>query len=128
MVRLFIDVGHNKRISPADIVGAIDNEGGIPGRAIGCIDIQDRSSFVDVPAELDEQVVRQMQHTRLRGMNANIRLADAKDSSSKGDYAGGGESSRDRVFKSKPKRAGKPADRKDRKKSTRDKPKKAKSK
>jgi ATP-dependent RNA helicase DeaD len=128
MVRLFVDVGHNKQISPADIVGAIANEGDIPGRAIGNIDIRDRFSFVDIPAEAVEQVLRNMKNTRLRGMNANIRLADAKDFAPK-DARGGGESTRDRIFKDKPKRKTKPSDRKDRKKTSRkDKPKRAKSK
>ena len=128
MIRLFVDVGHNKSISPSDIVGAIANEGGISGRSIGGIDIRDRFSLVDVPAESVEQVLRQMKNTRLRGMNANIRLADARDFSAK-ENQHGGESSRDRIFRDKPKRKGKTADRKDRKKSTRrDKPKRAKSK
>ncbi|MDQ6786283.1 MAG: DEAD/DEAH box helicase [Acidobacteriota bacterium] len=119
MIRLFVDVGHNKQISPSDIVGAIANEGGISGRSIGGIDIRDRFSLVDVPAEAVEQVLQKMKNTRLRGMNANIRLADARDFSAKENYAGG-ESTRDRIFKDNPKRKGKTADRsKDRKKSGR---------
>jgi ATP-dependent RNA helicase DeaD len=128
MIRLFVDVGHNKSISPSDIVGAIANEGGISGKSIGGIDIRDRFSLVDIPAESVEQVLRQMKHTRLRGMNANIRLADARDFSAKENHHGG-ESSRDRIFKDKPRRKGKTTDRKDRKKpARRDKPKRAKSK
>jgi hypothetical protein len=79
MVRLFVDVGRSHRISPADIVGAIANEGGVPGKAIGAIDIYDRFTFVDVPSELVQQVLNQMSSTRIRGQNANIRLASSHD-------------------------------------------------
>lgn len=37
MVRLFFDVGRRSKVSPADIVGAVANEAGVPGRAIGTI-------------------------------------------------------------------------------------------
>ncbi len=126
MVRLFVDVGHNKAISPSDIVGAIANEGNIPGRAIGGIDIQDRFSLVDVPGELVEQVLRQMQNTRLRGMNANIRLANGKDFAPNTD-APDNETSYARVFKPKKKVKGKSFEPKIRKKTTK-KREKAKSK
>jgi ATP-dependent RNA helicase DeaD len=79
MVRLFVDVGRGHRISPADIVGAIANEGGVPGKAIGAIDIYDRFTFVDVPSELVEQVLSQMSSTRIRGQHANLRLASSHD-------------------------------------------------
>ncbi len=79
MVRLFIDVGRSHRISPSDIVGAVANEGGVPGKAIGAIDIYDRFTFVDVPSEMVEQVLKQMSSTRVRGQNANIRLASSHD-------------------------------------------------
>jgi ATP-dependent RNA helicase DeaD len=126
MVRLFVDVGHNKAISPSDIVGAIANEGNIPGRAIGGIDIQDRFSLVDVPSEFVEQVLRQMQNTRLRGMNANIRLANARDFGANSD-APSSEASYARVFKPKKKVKGKSFEPKIRKKTTK-KREKAKSK
>lgn len=117
MVRLFVDVGHNKAISPSDIVGAIANEGNIPGRAIGGIDIQDRFSLVDVPSEFVEQVLRQMQNTRLRGMNANIRLANGKDFGANSD-APDNETSYAKVFKPKKKIKAKSFEPKIRKKTT----------
>ncbi|HLM61320.1 MAG TPA: DEAD/DEAH box helicase [Pyrinomonadaceae bacterium] len=79
MARLFVDVGRSHRISPADIVGAIANEGGVPGKAIGAIDIYDRFTFVDVPSEYVQNVLAAMSNTRIRGQNANIRLASSHD-------------------------------------------------
>lgn len=79
MVRLFVDVGRGHRISPADIVGAVANEGGVPGKAIGAIDIYDRFALVDVPSAYVEGVLAAMSNTRIRGQNANIRLAAPQD-------------------------------------------------
>ncbi|MCA1624220.1 MAG: DEAD/DEAH box helicase [Acidobacteria bacterium] len=75
MVRLFFDIGRNHRIGPADIVGAIANEGNVPGKAIGAIDVYDRFTLVDVPSEYVQQVVKGMGNTRIRSQKANIRLA-----------------------------------------------------
>ena len=79
MVRLFVEVGRTHRISPADIVGAIANEGGVPGKAIGAIDIYDRFTFVDVPSEFVAQVLDAMAETKFRGNDANIRLASREE-------------------------------------------------
>ncbi|MCA8962509.1 MAG: DEAD/DEAH box helicase, partial [Planctomycetes bacterium] len=44
---LFIPVGRHAGLRPADIVGAITNEAGVPGSAIGAIDIRDKVSFIE---------------------------------------------------------------------------------
>ncbi len=75
MVRLFLDVGRNHNIGPGDIVGAIANEGNVPGKAIGAIDVYDRFTLVDIPAEFIQQVVEGMSNTRIRKQKANVRLA-----------------------------------------------------
>ncbi|HEY0173874.1 MAG TPA: DEAD/DEAH box helicase [Pyrinomonadaceae bacterium] len=75
MTRLFIDVGRNGRVGPSDIVGAIANEGGVPGKEIGAIDVHDRFTLVDLPEEYVEEVLRRMKGSRIRNYNANIRVA-----------------------------------------------------
>jgi ATP-dependent RNA helicase DeaD len=77
MARLFIDVGRNGKIGPSDVVGAIANEGGVPGKEIGAIDVHDRFTLVELPAEYVDQVLRRMKGSRIRNFNANIRVADA---------------------------------------------------
>jgi len=79
MVRLFIDIGRGSGISVGDIVGAIANEGDVPGKAIGAIDVYDRFTLVDVLAEYVHQVLRQMSDTRIRSQKANIRPANSQD-------------------------------------------------
>ena len=42
MTRLFFGAGRNQGIRPMDLVGAIANEAGIPGKSIGSPAIQGR--------------------------------------------------------------------------------------
>lgn len=75
MVKLFFNVGRKHRVSPSDFVGAIANEAGIPGKAIGAIDVNDRFSLVDIPQEFVSQVLSKMKDTQIRSQFANIRIA-----------------------------------------------------
>jgi hypothetical protein len=79
MVRLFIAAGRDSGVRPADIVGAIANEAGVPGKAIGAIDIYDDFTFVEVPAEFYPQVMSTMTSTTIRNMPAKIRPATERD-------------------------------------------------
>jgi ATP-dependent RNA helicase DeaD len=75
MVRLFLNAGRVAGVRPADIVGAIANEAGVPGKEIGAIDINDRFSFVEVPARYQQQIVERMSGATLRGRPLEIRVA-----------------------------------------------------
>ena len=80
MVRLFIDAGRAGGVRPADIVGAIANEAGLPGKAIGAIDIYDDFTYVDVPAEYLEQVMAGMSGATIRNQAVQVRPATPRDS------------------------------------------------
>ncbi|KPV51647.1 RNA helicase [Kouleothrix aurantiaca] len=67
MTRLYIDVGRDDNVRPADIVGAIANEAGIPGRAIGAIELFEHFALVEVPSNAAEKVLRALRHTTIRG-------------------------------------------------------------
>ncbi len=75
MVRLFLNAGRMGGVRPADIVGALANEGGIPGKEIGAIDIYDRFSFVEIPARYQQQVMTKMSSATMRGRPLEIRIA-----------------------------------------------------
>lgn len=77
MARLFINIGRNFRVRPQDFVGAIANEAGIPGRAIGAIDILDTYSFVDVPEDMAQQVITAMNSASVKGRPVNVEIAAA---------------------------------------------------
>ncbi|HKV09923.1 MAG TPA: DEAD/DEAH box helicase [Thermoanaerobaculia bacterium] len=75
MVRIFLAAGSRAGVRPADIVGAIANEAGVPGKAIGSIDIYDRFTFVEIPSQYRDQVLTKMARATIRGRPVDIRLA-----------------------------------------------------
>ncbi len=76
--RLFLNLGHKAKIGPRDIVGAITGETGLPGRIVGAIEIRDRFSFVDVPAEHAETIIRALDGASLRGCRLGVDRATPK--------------------------------------------------
>ncbi len=76
MVRLAMSVGKAHGIRPGDVVGAIASEAGIPGGAIGAIDIQQQRTFVDVSEMHAERVLRKMQRCRMRGHPVTINRSE----------------------------------------------------
>jgi ATP-dependent RNA helicase DeaD len=77
MVRLRLELGRRDGIRPSDIVGAIANEAGIPGKEIGQIEIADRYTLVDVPQRAADRVVAALSRTRLRGRAVVVRRLDS---------------------------------------------------
>lgn len=69
MVRLKLNKGKSSGIRPSDIVGTIAFHANIPGYTIGKIRIEDKVTFVDVPEDLVEQVLKH---------NGNYRLGKEK--------------------------------------------------
>lgn len=78
MVRLFFNVGNKMQVAPRDLVGAIAGESGIPGRSIGAIEIHDRFSFVEIPAELADDVMNVMNGSQIRGFRVAVEKAVPK--------------------------------------------------
>jgi ATP-dependent RNA helicase DeaD len=70
---LYINVGRNSGVRPADLVGAVANESGLSGRDIGPIRIADAYSVVGVPEAAVDDVVRAMKTTQVRGKSAKVR-------------------------------------------------------
>ena len=75
MVRMFVNIGFNEKISPANIVGAFAGESGIPGNVLGQIDIFDKYSFVDVPKEFANTVLNRMEGASIKGKKVNVEIA-----------------------------------------------------
>jgi ATP-dependent RNA helicase DeaD len=72
-VRLWIGAGRQAGIRPADLVGAIAGEAGVPSKAIGAIEIADRFSLVDVPDDMAEAIIGAMKKATLRGKKVTVR-------------------------------------------------------
>ena len=67
-----IEVGHANSVKPGNIVGAIANEGGIPSKEIGRIEIYDDYSTLDMPADLPQDLLDHLQKVWVAGRQLNI--------------------------------------------------------
>src|SRR5512139_2053447 len=74
MVRMKLNKGKMHGVRPSDIVGTIAYNANIPGYVIGKIRIEDKVTFVDIPEDVVEQVLKQ---------NGNYRLGKEKFSLTK---------------------------------------------
>ena len=78
MARLFINVGKSQNIRPGDILGAVAGESGISGKLVGSIDMYDNYTFVEVPREYAEAVLRAMKDVKIKGKNVHVEKANGK--------------------------------------------------
>ena len=78
VARLFINIGKNQGIRPGDILGAIAGESGMPGRMVGSIDMYDKYTFVEVPEENAESVLKAMKNAKIKGKNIRMEVAGYK--------------------------------------------------
>ncbi len=73
MAKLFISAGRQAGVRPQDLVGAIANEAGVPGKAIGAIEITDRFSLVEVPEDAANHVIQVLRDSTIRGKKVSVR-------------------------------------------------------
>jgi len=73
-----IEVGRLDGVGPKDIVGAIANEAGIPGRSIGHIKLYDEFSTVSLPADMSKQSLKRLERTFIMGKPIHISVWDGE--------------------------------------------------
>jgi ATP-dependent RNA helicase DeaD len=73
VTRVYIGIGRNAGLRPADLVGAIANESGIDARSIGAIELTDRYSLVEVPNDSADEVIAALRGATLRGKRVPVR-------------------------------------------------------
>lgn len=73
MVRYRLAVGYRDGVKAGQIVGAIANEGEIDSQYIGCIDIFDSFSTVDLPEGMPKEVMETLKKSRVCGRALEIR-------------------------------------------------------
>lgn len=78
MARLFINIGKDQRVTPGDILGAVAGESGIPGRMVGSIDMYDGYTFVEVPSDCADDVLKAMAHARIKGKSVHMEMANSR--------------------------------------------------
>ena len=67
------------KIRAKDIVGAIANEAGIPGKHWVKLPFLDEYTFVDVPNEFVRDILHGMKHAKIKGKRVHIEIAKRKN-------------------------------------------------
>jgi len=85
MVRYRIEVGHNHKVKPGNIVGAIANEGDIDSQNMGRINIYDDHSMIDLPDGMPNSTLNKLKKTWVAGQQLQISesSSDAKPAKSR---------------------------------------------
>ena len=79
MTRFVVQVGYNAGVKPGNIVGAIANEADIESRYIGHIEIYEDFSTVDLPTNLNADVLGKLSKTRICGQRTDIAKLENAD-------------------------------------------------
>lgn len=73
MVTLQILGGRKEKIRPGDVLGALTKDLGLPGGAVGKIDVNDFSTYVAVQREHADQALRGLQAGKVKGRAVKAR-------------------------------------------------------
>ena len=83
MQRYRIEVGHEHKVRPGNIVGAIANEAGIESKYIGRINIFDDYSIVDLPEGMPKETLQHLQKTYVAGRKIQISVFNPENTNQK---------------------------------------------
>jgi len=70
----WVGVGHNDRVKPGHLVGALANEVGLPGNAIGAIDLRGNHALVELPKDLTPEQLEAGARAEVNGRPLGLRL------------------------------------------------------
>lgn len=73
MVTLCLSAGKKDKIRPGDILGALTKDAGLPGVAIGKIDIASLYSYVAVQREHVKKALHHFENGKLKGRKVNVK-------------------------------------------------------
>ena len=63
------------KIKPANILGAIAGESGMPGKLVGAIDMLDKLYLCRSPQNMPIKVLKAMSNAKIKGRSINIEKA-----------------------------------------------------
>jgi ATP-independent RNA helicase DbpA len=73
MVTFSLGAGRKDKIRPGDILGALTKDAGLPGSAIGKIDVATMFAYVAVHRDYAEQAHQHLQNGKLKGRKVSVR-------------------------------------------------------
>ena len=79
LVRMFFSQGRMDKINPKSLLNFLRDCGKIDTRLVGNIDIMDKFSFIDVPGNIVDDIVKFCNGKRLNGRKVRIEAAKGRD-------------------------------------------------
>lgn len=76
MVKLFLNAGKAESVRVKDIVGAIAGETGVNGASLGEITVLEHFSYIQVPAELANEIVTGMKGKKIKERKIRLEIAN----------------------------------------------------
>lgn len=74
-VRLFLTIGRKDKIQVADIIKSISAEAKIPYGTIGKIDVLEKFTFVEVPGDIADKIIRSVDEMIVKGRKVKVQKA-----------------------------------------------------
>ncbi|OZB13385.1 MAG: ATP-independent RNA helicase dbpA [Marinobacter sp. 34-60-7] len=75
MRTLCLAAGRKDKLRPGDVLGALTGDAGIPGSAVGKIDVADHQCFVAVDAQWASKALAQLEKGKVKGRRIPVRLS-----------------------------------------------------
>ena len=75
-VRLFLNVGRKDKVMVKDIIGCFKAHTALNTDTIGRVNLLDNFSFVEIPAEFVNEVMRNVKGQVIKGKSLNIEIAN----------------------------------------------------
>ncbi|AOY88075.1 ATP-dependent RNA helicase DbpA [Marinobacter salinus] len=75
MKTLCIAGGRKEKVRPGDVLGALTGEAGIPGSAVGKIDLFDFQCFVAIDKDYAAKALKRLESGRVKGRKIRVRYA-----------------------------------------------------
>ncbi|WP_148716597.1 ATP-dependent RNA helicase DbpA [Chitinolyticbacter meiyuanensis] len=76
MATLCLAAGRKQKLRPGDVLGALTGDAGLPGSAVGKIDLYDFQTFVAVSADYAQQALARIEAKGIKGKPVKARLVD----------------------------------------------------
>lgn len=73
-VTLAVDAGRQDKLRPGDLLGGLTGEAGIPGSAVGKIDVFPTRTYVAIAREWHDKAVQRLRAGKIKGRTFRIRL------------------------------------------------------
>jgi ATP-dependent RNA helicase DbpA len=72
-ITLTIDEGRQDKLRPGDVLGALTGDAGVPGDAVGKIDVFPTRTYVAVARDWGDQALQSLRAGKIKGRKIRVR-------------------------------------------------------